>query len=63
MDRKTTDIQKENKETTEFEKTTTYDFEKNLFVVKPVFKGQATETLGTVLIRLITADKNFEKIL
>lgn len=41
----------------EFTKSTTYDFDKNAFVVEPVFKEQAAETLGTVLIRLIKSDK------
>lgn len=41
---------------TEFAKPTTYDFDKNSFVVKPVFKEEANETLGTVLIRLMKSD-------
>lgn len=59
MDSKTKNIQEEKtyKNNTEFAKTTTYDFDKNSFVVEPVFKEQATETLGTVLIRLMKSDK------
>lgn len=34
--------------------TTTYDFDKNSFVVEPVFKDEKSETLGTVLLRLMT---------
>lgn len=56
MDSKTNNIEEE-KNNTEFTKITTYDFDKNFFVVEPVFKEQATETLGTVLIRLINSDK------
>ena len=59
MDSKTKNIEEEKnyKNNTEFAKTTTYDFDKNSFVVEPVFKEQAKETLGTVLIRLINSDK------
>ena len=59
MDSKTKNIEEEKnyKNNAEFTKTTTYDFDKNFFVVEPVFKEQATETLGTVLIRLINSDK------
>ena len=59
MDSKTNNIQEEktDKNNTEFTKRTTYDFDKNSFVVEPVFKEQAKETLGTVLIRLIKSDK------
>ena len=59
MDSKTKNIEEENmyKNNAEFGKITTYDFDKNSFVVEPVFKEQATETLGTVLIRLIKSDK------
>lgn len=38
-------------------KCTTYDFDKNSFVVTPVFKEKSTETLGTVLIRLMKSEK------
>ncbi len=34
-----------------------YDFDKNTFVVKPVFKENSTDTLGTVLLRLMTDGK------
>lgn len=59
MDSKTNNIQEEktDKNDTEFAKPTTYAFDKNSFVVEPVFKEQAAETLGTVLIRLIKSDK------
>lgn len=52
-------IQKEkyDEKNTDFAKPETYDFDKNSFIVEPVFKEQATETLGTVLIRLINSDK------
>ena len=33
---------------------TTYDFDKNSFIVEPVFKTDKSETLGTVLLRLMT---------
>ena len=56
MDSKGNNI-KEEKNNAEFAKPTTYDFDKNSFVVEPVFKEQAKETLGTVLIRLIKSDK------
>ena len=49
--------EKTNRNNTEFAKAATYDFEKNTFVVEPVFKEQAKETLGMVLIRLIKSDK------
>lgn len=57
MDSKTNNIKEEEKNNAEFAKPTTYDFDKNSFVVEPVFKEQAKETLGTVLIRLIKSDK------
>lgn len=59
MDSKTSNIKEEKtyKNNTEFAKSTTYDFDKNSFVVEPVFKEQAKETLGTVLIRLIKSDR------
>ena len=34
--------------------TTTYDFDKNSFIVEPVFKEEKSETLGAVLLRLMT---------
>ncbi len=33
---------------------TTYDFDNNSFIVEPVFKNENSETLGTVLLRLMT---------
>ena len=33
---------------------TTYDFDKNSFVVEPVFKKENSETLGAILLRLMT---------
>ena len=33
---------------------TTYEFEKNSFIVEPVFKTENSETLGAVLLRLMT---------
>ena len=42
---------------TEFTKPTTYDFDKNSFVVEPVFKEQAKDTLGTVLVRLMQSEQ------
>lgn len=56
MDSKTNNM-KEEKNNAEFAKPTTYDFDKNSFVVYPVFKEQAKETLGTILIQLINSDK------
>ena len=31
----------------------TYDFDKNSFIVEPVFKTENSETLGAVLLRLM----------
>ena len=45
------------KDSTELEQSKQYDFDKNTFVVKPVFKENSTDTLGMVLLRLMTADK------
>lgn len=33
---------------------TTYEFDKNSFIVEPVFKTEKSQTLGTVLLRLMT---------
>lgn len=41
----------------ELEQPKQYDFDKNTFVVKPVFKENSTDTLGTVLLRLMTDGK------
>ena len=45
------------KDNAELEQSKQYDFDKNVFVVKPVFKENSTDTLGTVLLRLMTSDK------
>ena len=34
-----------------------YDFDKNSFVVEPIFKTEKAETLGSVLLRLMTHTK------
>lgn len=44
-------------ENTELEQSKQYDFDKNVFVVKAVFKENSTDTLGTVLLRLMTGGK------
>lgn len=38
-----------------FSKPETYTFEGNSFEVEPVFKDQSNETLGMVLLRLISS--------
>ena len=45
------------KDNAELEQSKQYDIDKNTFVVKPVFKENSTDTLGTVLLRLMTSDK------
>ena len=45
------------KDNAELEQPKQYDFDKNTFVVKPVFKENSTDTLGTVLLRLMTDGK------
>ncbi len=45
------------KNNAELEQLKQYDFDKNTFVVKPVFKESSTDTLGTVLLRLMTDGK------
>ena len=45
------------KDNAELEQSKQYDFDKNTFVVKPVFKENSTDTLGTVLLRLMTDGK------
>lgn len=45
------------KNNAELEQPKQYDFDKNTFVVKPVFKENSTDTLGTVLLRLMTDGK------
>lgn len=59
MEHETNNHQREKlkQDDTEFAKTTTYDFDKNLFVVEPVFKEQAKDTLGTVLVRLMQSEQ------
>ncbi len=34
-----------------------YGFEKNVFMVKPVFKNEANDNLGDVLLRLMLSNK------
>lgn len=55
MDNKKTDKKQETQTVTnnDLSKITHYEFEKNYFIVEPVFKENATDTLGTVLMRLI----------
>ena len=36
------------------ETSTRYEFDKNSFIVEPVFKTENSETLGAVLLRLMT---------
>ena len=48
------------KDNAELEQPKQYDFDKNTFVVKPVFKENSTDTLGTVLLRLMTDFTNFQ---
>ncbi|MFQ7291073.1 MAG: hypothetical protein ACLRQ0_02335 [Monoglobales bacterium] len=59
MEHETNNHQREKlkQDDTEFTKTTTYDFDKNSFVVEPVFKEQAKDTLGTVLVRLMQSEQ------
>ena len=38
----------------EISATTTYTIDGNYFVVEPIFKTQSSETLGTILLRLLT---------
>ena len=45
------------KDNEELEQQKQYDFDKITFVVKPVFKENSTDTLGTVLLRLMTDGK------
>jgi len=45
------------KDNAELKQSKQYDFDKNTFVVKPVFKESSTDTLGTVLLRLMTDGK------
>ena len=59
MENETNNHQREklNQDDTEFTKPTTYNIDKNSFVVEPVFKEQAKDTLGTVLVRLIESEQ------
>ena len=43
-----------NKVNSSLSTTNTYDFAKNTFVVEPVFKKENAETLGSILLRLMT---------
>ena len=49
--------EKSKQDDTEVTKPTTYNFDKNSFVVEPVFKEQAKDTLGTVLVRLMQSEQ------
>ena len=40
------------------EETRTYTVQGKTFVVEPVFKNEAKETVGTILLRLIQSDNN-----
>lgn len=40
----------------DFSNSTTYNFEKNSFIVEPVFKEKSADTLGTVLLRLMNSN-------
>ena len=59
MEHETNNHQREKlkQDDTEFTKTTTYDFDKNSFVLEHVFKEQAKDTLGTVLVRLMKSEQ------
>ncbi len=46
---------KSNKIPTEPQK---YEFDKHTFIVEPVFKENATDTVGTILLRMIKNDKD-----
>lgn len=56
MTGKTTNNTKENSHrvNSSLTETNTYDFDKNSFVVEPVFKKENAETLGSILLRLMT---------
>ncbi len=41
---------------TTFAETTKYEIDKITFIVQPVFKERSAETLGSVLLRLMTAN-------
>lgn len=53
--RRTSMYMTKNKITT-FAETTKYEIDKITFIVQPVFKEQSAETLGSVLLRLMTAN-------
>jgi hypothetical protein len=40
----------------ELNKCRVYDFDKNSFVVYPVFDEKSNDTLGTILLRLMRSD-------
>ena len=39
------------------EETAVYHFKNRTFIVQPVFKQESTNTLGTILLRLMQADQ------
>lgn len=41
--------------------TTVYEFGKKSFIVKSAFNEKADDSFGTILLRLIKADKKFRK--
>ncbi len=51
MDKSDSKIPKKDNEC--LSKPNQYEFEKNVFIVEPVFKEKSNDTLGTVLLRLI----------
>jgi hypothetical protein len=50
----TTNIEKQKQKENAINQTTTYKFDGYSFVVEAVFKENSSETLGTVLLRLMT---------
>lgn len=46
---------------TDVNATTIYEFGKKSFIVKSAFKENADDSFGTILLRLIKADKKFRK--
>jgi hypothetical protein len=40
------------------EETRTYTVQGKAFIVEPVFKSEAKDTVGTILLRLIQSDNN-----
>ncbi len=41
----------------EAEKISTYEFDRKVFIVEPIFKEHSNDTLGTVLLRLMNMEK------